>query len=119
MENAMENYGKRLHDIRVKIGLSQEQVAFLADITTSYYGQIERGTANPSIALLDKICNAMNITLADIFTNTEIILDGVDSLSRQVLFQLVGKNDKEKEIILDMVKQINKLILFENSKNQK
>ena len=113
----MENYGKRLHDIRVQIGLSQEQVALLADITTSYYGQIERGTANPSVALLEKICSAMNITLADIFTKTEIILDGVDSLSRQVLFQLLGKNDKEKEIILNVVKQINKLILLENSGN--
>lgn len=114
----MENYGKRLHDIRVQIGLSQEQVALLADITTSYYGQIERGTANPSVVLLDKICNAMNITLADIFTKTEVILDGVDSLSRQILFQLIGKNDREKEIILNIVKQVNKLVLLESSGKQ-
>lgn len=111
----MENYGKRLHDIRIRNGLSQEQVALLADITTSYYGQIERGIANPSVALLNKICDAMNITLADIFTKTEIILDGVDSLSRQILFQLIGKNDREKEVILNIVKQVNKLILLENS----
>lgn len=111
----MENYGKRLHDIRIRSGLSQEQVALLANITTSYYGQIERGTANPSVALLNKICDAMNITLADIFTKTEIILDGVDSLSGQILFQLIGKNDNEKEVILNIIKQVNKLILLENS----
>lgn len=108
MENGF-NYGERLRNLRVSCGLTQEEVALRADITTSYYGQLERGQANPSVGMLEKICAVMGITLADIFTETDTNILGIDSISMQILHQLSNKSDREKEIALSLIKTAFKL----------
>ncbi len=105
-------YGGRLRKLRKERGFSQEQIALRAEITTSYYGQIERGQANPSVGLLEKICGVMNVNIVDIFTETNTNLLGIDALSMQILHQLNGKTDKEKEIILSIIKNAFKLQNF-------
>lgn len=103
------SYGKRLRQLRKERGLSQEQVALRADITTSYYGLLERGQANPSVGLLEKICAVMNVQMSDIFTETNTNLLGIDATSMQILHQLSGKSTAEKEAVLSIIKQIFKL----------
>ncbi len=98
------NYGERLRELRRQRGFTQEEVALRADITTSYYGQIERGSANPSVALLEKICAVMGISISDIFTNAETNPLSIDALSMQIIHQINGKSDEEKELILSMIK---------------
>lgn len=51
--------------------ISQEKLAELADIHTSYIGQIERGLRYPSLKVLFKIADALNVKLADLFLNIE------------------------------------------------
>lgn len=103
------NYGNRLRDLRTSCGLTQEEMAFRADITTSYYGQLERGQANPSVGMLEKICAVMGITIADIFTETDTNILGIDPISMQILHQLSNKTNHEKEIILSLIKTAFKL----------
>ncbi|MCX4354730.1 MAG: helix-turn-helix transcriptional regulator [Oscillospiraceae bacterium] len=98
------NYGERLRQLRRERGFTQEEVALRADITTSYYGQLERGTANPSVAMLEKICAVMGISICDIFTEDNTNLLGIDPLSMQIIHQLNGKSDEEKELILSLIK---------------
>ncbi len=102
-------YGERIRRLRKERGFSQEQIALRAEITTSYFGQIERGQANPSVALLEKICEVMNVNIVDIFTESNTNLLGIDPLSMQILHQLNGKTEKEKEIILNLIKNAFKL----------
>lgn len=111
--NNIFNYGERLRDLRRERGFTQEEVALRADITTSYYGQIERGSANPSVALLEKICAVMGISISDIFANTDTNPLTIDALSMQIIHQLNGKSDEEKELILSMIKTAFRL---QNSK---
>lgn len=111
--NNIFNYGERLRNLRHERGFTQEEVALRADITTSYYGQIERGTANPSVALLEKICAVMGISISDIFTDGDTNPLTIDALSMQIIHQLNGKTDEEKELILSMIKTAFRL---QNSK---
>ncbi len=111
--NNVFNYGERLRSLRRERGLTQEEVALRADITTSYYGQIERGSANPSVTLLEKICAVMGISISDIFTNADTNPLTIDALSMQIIHQLNGKSDEEKELILSMIKTAFRL---QNSK---
>ena len=111
--NNIFNYGERLRELRRERGFTQEEVALRADITTSYYGQIERGTANPSVALLEKICAVMGISISDIFTDGNANPLTIDALSMQIIYQLIGKSDEEKELILSMIKTAFRL---QNSK---
>lgn len=103
------NYGERLRTLRRERGLTQEEVAMRAEITTSYYGQLERGTANPTIGMLEKICCVMGISITDIFSESNTNLLGIDALSMQILHQLSDKTDEEKAVALSLIKTAFKL----------
>lgn len=103
------NYGERLRQLRQERGFTQEEVALRAEITTSYYGQLERGTANPTIGMLEKICGVMGIPIVDIFVEADTNLLGIDALSMQILHLLSNKTDNEKTIALSLIKTAFKL----------
>ena len=108
MENEL-NYGERLRELRLERGFTQEEIAFRADITPSYYGQIERGTANPTISILNKICEVMGIRITDIFTEANTNLFNIDKTSTQILYFLSDKTEEEKATALALIKTAFKL----------
>lgn len=103
------NYGERLRRLRIERGFTQEEIALRADITTSYYGQLERGTANPTINMLTKICDVMGVSIIDIFNESNTNLLGVDTLTMQILHYLSDKTDEEKSTVLALIKTAFKL----------
>ena len=52
--------------IRLKRGLSQEQLAFDADIDRTYVSQIERAVINPSLLVLHKVAMALSTTVLEL-----------------------------------------------------
>ena len=44
-------------------GLTQEQLAFEAEIDLTYMGGIERGKRNPSLSVMARIANALAVPL--------------------------------------------------------
>jgi transcriptional regulator with XRE-family HTH domain len=63
---AAQIVGERLLEIRHKSGLSQEDVANLAEMHVTNYGKIERGRANPSLTTLVRIASALNADPGDL-----------------------------------------------------
>jgi transcriptional regulator with XRE-family HTH domain len=55
--------GKRIREFRKAKGLSQEDLAYEADIPLSQIGRIERGENNPTISTLHVIAIALEIEL--------------------------------------------------------
>ncbi|MBL7775593.1 MAG: helix-turn-helix transcriptional regulator [Saprospiraceae bacterium] len=60
--------GKRLRALRQERRLSQETLAWKADLELSQISRIERGVINTSISQLFSIAEALNVSLADLFT---------------------------------------------------
>ena len=101
--------GDRLRNIRFSKGLSQEEVALRAEITTAYYGLVERNRKNPTVKILDKICQALGITLIEVFSQNQTSSKEYDELTMQIISQLNGQPDEMKQVILNVIKQIVKL----------
>ncbi len=59
---------------RTKRGLSQEQLAELADISRNYMGAIERGTSSPTIDMLNQIAQALEIELVELINVSKVDL---------------------------------------------
>jgi transcriptional regulator with XRE-family HTH domain len=59
--------GQNIKKIREKKGLTQEQLAEKADVHLSYIGQIERGIRYPSLKVLFKIADGMEVRVSDLF----------------------------------------------------
>jgi len=63
--------GNRIRDLRKHRSFSQEALANKADIDRTYMTSVENGKRNISIINLEKIINALNISLADFFNDQE------------------------------------------------
>ncbi len=59
--------GKTIRSIRVKKGLSQEGAALASGLDRSYYGGVERGEHNIALINIEKIANALGVSLKDLF----------------------------------------------------
>ena len=58
--------GMRIKYLRKRKGLSQEDLALEADINKNYLSDLERGTRNPTLKILEKISIALGITISEL-----------------------------------------------------
>ena len=68
---AQAKIGIRINELRKKAGLSQEKLAHLSEIDRTYITGVENGKRNISINNIDKISQALGVSLSDFF-NDEI-----------------------------------------------
>jgi len=59
--------GKRVRVLRKEMRISQEELAFRADIDRTYISQIERGIGNPSLLVLFKVAGVVGVALPELF----------------------------------------------------
>ncbi len=57
--------------IRVVNDISQERLAFDAGVDRSYLGSVERGEANPTIDMLDRLAETLGVPLIQLFAEYE------------------------------------------------
>lgn len=55
MSNLLIQFGQNIKAKRKSLGISQDDLAHLADVDRSYVGRIERGEANISLDMLYKL----------------------------------------------------------------
>lgn len=103
------NIGKRIHELRINSGLSQEKLALRANITTTYLGLLERNLKNPTVKVIEQICNQLNISLSEFFSDSVSFVQEEDSLSLQIVAQINDRTREEKQIILQVIKDVMKL----------
>lgn len=63
MQDWRAKLGKNVRRFRQQRGLTQEQLAFEAEIDLTYVGGIERGKRNPSLLVMARIAEALSISL--------------------------------------------------------
>lgn len=59
--------GKRVKELRNKLGISQEELADLADLDRTYITSVECGKRNISIVNIEKLTIALNVSLKEFF----------------------------------------------------
>jgi transcriptional regulator with XRE-family HTH domain len=58
--------GRRIREERIKSGLSIQQLADLAGLTKAYLVRVETEAANPSMDVVARIAEALDLTIADL-----------------------------------------------------
>jgi transcriptional regulator with XRE-family HTH domain len=58
--------GENVRALRLAKSMTQEQLAFAAELDLTYIGGIERGRRNPSLLVMARIADALGATLADL-----------------------------------------------------
>jgi transcriptional regulator with XRE-family HTH domain len=66
-----EIVGLNVRRLRKAKGLTQEELAHGAEIDTRYVGGIERGKENPSVAVVGRIAQVLEVHPAELFGKPE------------------------------------------------
>jgi len=65
-KKVLRKFGKRVRELRLERGLSQEEFALEANLARSYMGDIERGQRNVSLINLARIAGALQVSLSEL-----------------------------------------------------
>lgn len=63
MQDWCKILGRNVHRLRLQKGMTQEKLAFEAEIDLTYMGGIERGRRNPSLLVMARIAKALSVPL--------------------------------------------------------
>ena len=63
-------FGNRVRELRKLKNLSQEELAYRADVHRTYIGMIERAEKNITLQNIEKIANALEVSINDLFNET-------------------------------------------------
>lgn len=91
--------GEELRNARKSVGLSQEEVAFRANLTREYISQIENGKKHPSLEILFILQEVLNIPSYKLFTGKQS--DNYYDL--KLINILKNSEDLEKELFLKII----------------
>ena len=95
------NIGQKIREYRKNKALKLVNIAERTGLSKPFISEIERGIKSPSIETLSKICSALDITLAEFFTEEE------PSLSPELRKLL----DSARDLTPEQVEQLNRFIL--------
>ncbi len=62
-----KDVGKRIKDLRNKLGISQEELGFRSGVHRTYIASLEVGKRIISVATLEKIVNALEVSFSEFF----------------------------------------------------
>lgn len=61
--------GARIRELRKELGLTQESLAFKAEVDKTYLNEVENGKRNVSVINLEKIITALEKGLTEFFNS--------------------------------------------------
>ncbi|MDL1891017.1 helix-turn-helix transcriptional regulator [Nitrospirales bacterium NOB] len=71
MPDTNSNLGRVIRRLRTERGISQEGLAAISGIDRTFMGEIERGEANPSFDVLQRISRGLAIRLSELIRQYE------------------------------------------------
>jgi transcriptional regulator with XRE-family HTH domain len=106
MADAKTLLGERLRDLRKLRGLSQEDLAEQARISGKYLGEIDRGKANLTIDILEKLSTALRVGMMDLFDYQHEM--GKKRLKEEINALICDAGDEDLRKIFRVLKSIMK-----------
>ena len=108
MSNNYARLGKRIKQLRLRNGYSQEKLAELVNISSTYVSRVENGTKGISLDTFIQITKILNASpdelLADYF-------ESIDKPSNQrFLDMLQDCSDEECKFVIDVMTKAKKFI---------
>ena len=63
--------GQRIKELRKNLEISQEALAYQAEVDRTYVTDVENGRRNVSVEILERLIKALNISFAEFFDSKE------------------------------------------------
>jgi len=94
--------GKRIREERLKLNLTQSQLAESIDISDTYIGQIERGERSLTLDTLVRLVNRLGVTIDYLLMDSVAVTD--ENIINQFRVIIDSRSDKNKRMAIDVLK---------------
>ena len=98
-----DNYGEQIKSYRIKLGLTQNQVAAEMDVTPGYISNVENGRTAMSLHFLIYYAKLMGVTLDELVGNLEPEYTS-NALDNALMAEISKMDDAKKEKLLKTIK---------------
>jgi len=119
------NYGEIIKKVRKERGLTQKQLGERLGISQAAIGQFESNKANPKIDTIQKIADALNVSLNDLIpdvfeqkTQEGHELRATDYSVIEVIANHKIFNDKERKEIFEKIEHYRDILIKMNDRDQ-
>lgn len=68
MNNINIRFGQRIKELRLKQNISQEELAFRCQLSKNYVSDVERGTRNVTLKVIEKFAKGFNVPIYYLFS---------------------------------------------------
>lgn len=104
MKSARELFGERIKELRIKKGMTQEDVAKTMGIDPKSFGRIERGERFPSLDAIEYIASALSVEIKDLFEFEHL---REVKQTKDVCIELLNEaNEAELKILLKIMRAL-------------
>jgi len=98
-----DNYGEQIKSYRIKLGLTQNQVAAEMDVTPGYISNVENGRTAMSLRFLIYYAKLMGVTLDELVGTLEPEYTS-NALDNALMAEISKMDDAKKEKLLKTIK---------------
>ena len=106
----MDNHqiGGRIRTIRLKNGMTQEQLAEAANLSVPYISHIERGFKRPSLETLMRVAGALHVT-------ADCLLSGLQPADRNAFLKAIEEllddcSLRERRVLLEVASALKRVL---------
>jgi transcriptional regulator with XRE-family HTH domain len=103
MSDLSKIIGERIRNFRKEKGMSQEELANIANLHATYIGQLERGEKNATLESIEKVVNALEISLEDLFRSIHPNPNVQKYTLSQIVTRLQTRSIEDQKVILKLL----------------
>ncbi|KZE74942.1 hypothetical protein AV654_28790 [Paenibacillus elgii] len=104
VSDLMKMVGEGIRHFRKLRGLSQEELANKAEVHETYIGKLERSEKVCSVEVLDKITNALDLSMVEFFRYVQPVSGkGSESTLEEIVNKLRGRSVNEQKRVLKVI----------------
>jgi len=111
-KNIYRQLGRRTKEIRKKLGVTQERLAFKARISPSFLSHVERGTKKASLETMKKIADGLGVPVQNLFCPPKepiaYLKSDQDLFTRRLESLVRDKGDNFKKMLWKMANYLAK-----------
>ena len=111
-KNIYLTLGKRIREIREKMGVTQERLAFKARISPSFLSHVERGTKKASLETMNRIADGLGVPIQNLFSPPKepfaYLKSDQDIFARRLENLVRDKGDNFKKMLWKMANYLAK-----------
>ena len=105
MKNSMD-FGKRLAYYRKKANMTQEALALEAELSQKHISEIERGVKTPTITTLERLAEALGISVAHLCSEIE----AEDEYANIVSAIIASVSDEKRQEFIEVITKIARMM---------